>query len=150
MRWEARRTLLDPLADVQADALAAMASCAHRSANKAPKLHFQGAKRIVHDQPDRPQRMMPPNPILKLKSSPVHIATAHQSTPDSVEASESRNHHRGERVSRHLLEPATWPDSHFHEGTLRRVTYFTSEFLMACRMSCMLPVKVRPPTAACG
>jgi len=54
------------------------------------KLSLQRSKRLVHDQPDRPQRMIPPHPILKIdiaeKLTRPHVAAAHSIIPESRRA----------------------------------------------------------------
>jgi hypothetical protein len=64
------------------------------------KLALQRFQRLVHDRPDRSQRMIPPHPRLQVNVAEQLarsiVATAHAPSPNLVGANESRSTARGE------------------------------------------------------
>ena len=54
------------------------------------KIPFQRSKRVVHDQPDSPQSMIPTHPILEIdiaeKLTRPHVAAAHPSSPNPTKS----------------------------------------------------------------
>jgi hypothetical protein len=69
---------------------------------EASKLTLQRHQRLVHDRPDRSQRMIPPHPRLQVNVAErlalSTVATAHAISPNLVGANESRSPADGERL----------------------------------------------------